>query len=162
MLQPTKPNNCFEPTSGPAGADPSAAQAGRWGENMLRSNITIALIMSVISVANAQDAKSTRHRIDSDLRAICHAARLFRLDAGRYPTDSEGVTILLPNGGGLLAPPTIKPTGYLSSLPLDPWGRPYAYTTMSGGYRVLTYGANGAQDGMLEDEDVVGCELEIP
>jgi general secretion pathway protein G len=53
------------------------------------------------------------------------ALDLFRLDVGRYPTSQEGLS-------GLVAPPGTAASWrgpYLkgTSVPADPWGRPYQY-----------------------------------
>ncbi len=120
--------------------------------------VIIAIIVSTMLIAEAQDVKSPRQRIKSDLITICIALDSFKLDTGRYPTQSEGLTILLPNGGGLSAPRTANPAGYLKSMPVDPWGRPYEYIPVNADYRVLTYGADGVPGGMGDDEDISGCD----
>lgn len=122
--------------------------------------IAIAIIMFAIPTAEAQDVKLHRQRIESDFGTICSAADGFKLDTGRYPTQSEGLVILLPNGGGFPTPRTTNPKGYLKSIPIDPWGRPYVYIAWDTDFRVLTYGANGIPGGTGDDEDVSGCEWE--
>jgi general secretion pathway protein G len=89
---------------------------------------------------------------------MCLAADSFKLDTGRYPTESEGLEILLPDGGGFSTPPTAKPKGYLKNIPIDPWSRPYTYIAVNTDYRILTYGADGVPGGMGDDEDVIGCD----
>ncbi len=120
--------------------------------------VIIAITLSGILNAEAQDAKSPRQRIKSDLTKICIALDSFKLDTGRYPTQPEGLTILLPNGGGLPVPRTARPDGYLKSIPVDPWGRPYEYIAAGADYRVQTYGADGVPGGTGDDEDIVGCD----
>jgi general secretion pathway protein G len=53
------------------------------------------------------------------------ALDLFRLDVGRYPTSQEGLGGLVarPGTAASWAGPYLKGT----SVPADPWGRPYQY-----------------------------------
>jgi general secretion pathway protein G len=78
---------------------------------------------------------------------------LFKLDVGRFPTGEEGLAALVrqpPNGRGWNGP-------YLkgSSVPDDPWGRPYRYAYSGAGEpEILSLGADGAQGGEGENADV--------
>ena len=53
------------------------------------------------------------------------ALDLFFLDAGRYPTTSEGLNALVqrPSGAQVWTGPYLKN----GKLPVDPWGNPYQY-----------------------------------
>jgi general secretion pathway protein G len=78
---------------------------------------------------------------------------LYKLDVGRFPTNDEGLQALLrqpPNARGWNGP-------YLkgSSVPDDPWGRPYRYAyTGVGEPEIVSLGADGAQGGEGENADV--------
>jgi len=78
---------------------------------------------------------------------------LFKLDVGRFPTGDEGLAALVrqpANARGWNGP-------YLkgSSIPDDPWGRPYRYAyTGVGEPEIVTFGADGAQGGEGENADV--------
>ena len=129
-----------------------------------KSELLLAVLTSVlmVSLPAAADPQASRRKADRDLLEICAALKLFRLDAGRFPTESEGIAILQRNAGGRPTDLPIAPYGYLrymETFPIDPWGRPYVYIAAGGGYRVLTYGADGVPGGKLEDEDVIGCAL---
>jgi general secretion pathway protein G len=99
-----------------------------------------------------------RRTVNATLRSICAAAKLFRLDVGRFPNESEGLVVMLPQAGGFQASKRLKPSGYLESMPLDPWGRPYVYIATVTGYQVITYGADGIPGGAGLNEDVL-CPL---
>jgi len=122
----------------------------------------IILLLALMPLANAQESESIKHKIMSNMRDLCTAVKLFKLDTSRFPDINEGLAILLPNAGGMSAPSGIKPTGYIDDVFLDPWGREYQYVEVETGYRVLTYGANGIPGGTLLDEDVIGCDLNNP
>lgn len=78
---------------------------------------------------------------------------LFKLDVGRFPTTEEGLQALSvkPASASGWNGPYIK-----GSVPNDPWGKPYKYTStsVSGGVEILTLGADGAPGGDGENADV--------
>ena len=116
------------------------------------------MCVSTTSLA-ATDLQTFQRTANWDLRNICGAVKLFKLDAQRFPTESEGLAILLPSAGGRPTDLPIRPDGYLQHFPMDPWGRAYVYIAVGSGYRVLTYGADGVPGGRLEDADIIGCDL---
>ncbi len=78
---------------------------------------------------------------------------LFKLDVGRFPTTEEGLQALSvkPASANGWNGPYIK-----GSVPNDPWGKPYKYTSPAagGGVEILTLGADGAAGGDGENADV--------
>lgn len=78
----------------------------------------------------------------------------FRLDYGRYPTESEGLKVLWSDPGNnekWNGPYLPKP------LPEDPWGNAYIYKVPgpdSYPYDVISYGADGKEGGTDENADV--------
>jgi general secretion pathway protein G len=117
----------------------------------------VLLALLVTSPPIAQGTQSLTDKFESPMFAICAALDLFKLDTHRYPTRVEGLAVLLPNAGGMPIPPGMNPAGYLRELPTDPWGRPYAYQTHDGGFRLFSYGADGVPGGRLDDRDINGC-----
>jgi len=77
---------------------------------------------------------------------------LFKLDVGRYPTNSEGLQALVANPGS--APGWNGP--YMKSLPADPWSNPYHYANPgpNGGTDVWSLGADNQVGGDGENADV--------
>ena len=77
----------------------------------------------------------------------------FRLDTGRYPTTEEGLKVLREKPSGL-----DKWQGpYLpKEIPLDPWGRPYAYKCPGDHeeFDLVSYGLDGVEGGDGENQDV--------
>jgi general secretion pathway protein G len=77
----------------------------------------------------------------------------FHLDIGRYPTTSEGLQALRVNPGveGWNGPYIPK------EIPLDPWGNAYVYVSPGshGDYDLMSLGADKAQGGEGEDQDIV-------
>jgi general secretion pathway protein G len=79
------------------------------------------------------------------------ALDLFYMDAGRYPTDSEGLTVLVsrPSDVDIWNGPYIKD----GRVPLDPWGHAYQYHTVSDHlppYEITSLGPNGHGGGMIK------------
>ena len=79
----------------------------------------------------------------------------YRLDFKRYPTTSEGLEALINNP---------KDRRYLDAdtIPKDPWGNPYVYTSPGSqghDYEIISYGANGQRGGAGYDADIVSWDL---
>ena len=78
------------------------------------------------------------------------ALDLFAIDAGRYPTTSEGLEALVQR------PTTVQAWSgpYLKGgkVPLDPWGNPYQYRSPveRTQYEILTFGSDGREVSNVE------------
>ncbi len=79
----------------------------------------------------------------------------FRLDVGRYPTTSEGLTALISSPSGITewSGPYLKK----NEIPLDPWNQPYHYESpgKNGEYDLYSYGADNTEGGEGENVDIV-------
>jgi general secretion pathway protein G len=116
----------------------------------------IGLIMAlvgprVINYLGEAKVKAARIQIES----FSSALDLYYLDAGRYPSSSEGLTALAQRPGGAAAwnGPYVK--GGL--VPNDPWGHPYLYRSPGehGAYDIVSYGADGQEGGTGTAADIV-------
>jgi general secretion pathway protein G len=108
----------------------------------------IGLIMGLIGprVLNyLSESKVKAARIQ--LQSFSSALDLFYLDAGRYPSSSEGLAALMQRTSGVGAwnGPYLKGNG----LPNDPWNHPYLYRSPGehGPYEIISYGADGQEGG---------------
>ena len=85
---------------------------------------------------------------------IAAALELFKLDAGRYPTNEEGLTALVK------APPSDSNWNgpYIANADAlkDPWGKPYLFKSPGdhGEVDVYSFGSDGAAGGTKEAKDV--------
>jgi general secretion pathway protein G len=82
------------------------------------------------------------------------ALDLFYMDAGRYPSDSEGLTVLIsrPTDIDVWNGPYIKD----GRVPLDPWGHAYQYHTESGHlppYEITSLGPDGHGGNLIKSAD---------
>jgi general secretion pathway protein G len=97
----------------------------------------------VLNYLSESKVKAARIQIQS----FSNALDLFYLDAGRYPTSSEGLTALVqPTAGvGAWNGPYLKG----GSVPNDPWGTAYVYRSpgQHGPYDVISYGSDRQEGG---------------
>ena len=126
----------------------------------------IGLIMGLIGprVLNyLSESKVKAARIQ--LQSFSSALDLFYLDAGRYPSSSEGLGALMQRMPGVAAwnGPYLKG----NSLPNDPWNHPYLYRSPGehGPYEIISYGADGQEGGSglaadISSENLVNAKNE--
>ena len=115
----------------------------------------IGLIMAlvgprVLNYLAESKVKAARIQVES----FASSLDLFYLDAGRYPTTSEGLVALTQRPGGIDAwnGPYLR-TGL---VPNDPWGHAYIYRSPGehGAYDIVSYGSDGQQGGAGTAADI--------
>ncbi len=92
--------------------------------------LIIGLISAVVGPNIYGMFKKSRQRAAGiQMQEFHRALKWFKLDQGRFPLESEGLSALTNPSPGLPKPDAFPPDGgYLSGpVPLDPWGRDYAY-----------------------------------
>jgi general secretion pathway protein G len=116
----------------------------------------IGLIMAlvgprVINYLSEAKVKAAKIQIES----FSSALDLYYLDAGRYPTTSEGLEALAqrPGGAATWNGPYLKG----AAVPKDPWGHPYLYRSPGehGPFDIISYGADGQEGGTGTSADIV-------
>src|SRR5947207_2861355 len=123
-------------------------QAGFTLVEMLVVIAIIGLIMGLIGprVLNyLSESKVKAARIQ--LQSFASALDLFYLDAGRFPSTSEGLAALVQRTPGVAAwnGPYLKG----GSMPTDPWSHAYVYRSPGdrGPYDIVSYGSDGQEGG---------------
>ena len=115
----------------------------------------IGLIMGlvgprVLSFLGDSKVKAAKLQIES----FGSSLDLFYLDAGRYPTASEGLAALAqrPGNAAIWNGPYLK-TG---AVPADPWGHPYVYRSPAerGPYEIVSLGSDGQEGGAGTAADI--------
>jgi general secretion pathway protein G len=115
----------------------------------------IALIMAlvgprVLNYVTESKIKAAKIQIES----LSSTLDLYFLDAGRYPTTSEGLGALLQRPGSAMNwnGPYLKG----NAIPNDPWGRRYAYRSpgQHGNFDIVSYGADGQEGGTGAGADI--------
>ena len=126
----------------------NVGEAGFTLVEMLVVITIIGLIMGligprVLNYLNESKVKAARIQLQS----FGSALDLFYLDAGRYPSTSEGLAALVQRTPGVAAwnGPYLKG----GSLPSDPWKHPYIYRSPGerSPYEIISYGSDGQEGG---------------
>jgi len=78
------------------------------------------------------------------IKEIEGALQLFSFDMGRYPESAEGLDALVRNPGNV---DSWKGPYLSKALPMDPWGRPYAYRCPGthADFDLYSFGADGLE-----------------
>jgi len=88
------------------------------------------------------------------IQGLTAALDLYRLDVGRYPSEQEGLTVLVdrPANAARWNGPYVRRRDML----VDPWGRPYRYRApgQHGEVDIFTLGGDDAPGGSGESRDV--------
>jgi len=92
-----------------------------------------------VDTARQQDAQA-------QIELFGQALDLYRLEKHKYPTTDQGLQAI---------------SSYLKkSVPKDPWGNEYVYRSPGehGDYDLMSYGADNAEGGEGNDQDIVSWE----
>ncbi len=112
--------------------------------------VTMGAVVALNVFEHPQRARVAAAKMQ--LATLKTALDLYAADNGFLPTRAQGLA-------ALVAPPTTEPAprawapgGYLEtpSVPVDPWGRPYAYVVPGSSgepFEVVSYGSDGEEGG---------------
>ena len=134
----------------------NAATASRAGFTLVEVLIAVTIVVILgavvgINVFGApQQARVGAAKVQLD--AFKTALALYAADNGFPPTSEQGLGALVAPATRPPVPPAFRPGGYLekTSVPLDPWGREYAYLapgTHGEPFEVICYGSDGEEGG---------------
>lgn len=118
--------------------------------------VIMGLLISILApnvLGRADEARV--QKVFADFSAIETALRMYRLDNYDYPSSEQGLGALVERPSMAPVPANWKADGYLESLPVDPWGRPYLYLSpgQQGAVDIFTYGADGVRGGDGQNSD---------
>ena len=124
--------------------------------------IEMMVVLVMISVVAALIVPNVIGRPDearvtvaqTDLRSIAGALQLYRLDNGTYPTTAPGLAALAERPVSPPLPRSWPAGGYLSTVPLDPWGSAYVYRAEGGRFDLVSLGADSAPGGEGVEADI--------
>ena len=126
--------------------------------------VVILAILATLLVPHVmgrtEDAK--RAAAKAQIQSIESALQLYRLDNGMYPSTEQGLQALVSKPAKGPAPTNWKAGGYLQKVPADPWGHAYKYASPSpqADFEVVSFGADGVQEGEGKNADIVSWDLD--
>jgi len=134
----------------------------RRGFTLIEIMVVIAVIAILASLVapnvfrHVGTANETTAR--AQIEMLGAALDAYRLDNGRYPTTSQGLSALMTPPGGEGGARNWRGPYLRREVPLDPWGSPYVYRSPGesnpSGFDLVSYGADGRPGGEGEDADL--------
>jgi general secretion pathway protein G len=135
---------------GPA-QDRLVSDSGQQGFTLVEMLVVITIIGLIMGLIGPRvlnylsESKVKTAKIQ--LQSFASALDLFYLDAGRFPSTSEGLTALVRQTPGVAAwnGPYLKG----GNVPKDPWNNGYVYRSPGehGPYDIISYGSDGQEGG---------------
>ncbi len=88
------------------------------------------------------------------------ALKRFYLDNGYYPGTEQGLEALVEKPSVGRIPKTYPRDGYMSKIPMDPWGSEYVYISpgIQAPFDIMSLGADGEEGGVDADADITSWE----
>lgn len=132
------------------------AEAGFTLIELLVVMVILVLLASLVAPRVMGYLGSSRTKTAKvQIESLSTSVELFKLDMGRYPSESEGLTALVENPAG--SSNWSGPYLQKGRVPPDPWGRPYHYRYPGkfGTFDIFSLGSDNADGGEKEDQDIV-------
>lgn len=133
-------------------------RSSKRGVTILEVLIVLSIIAMIAAVTGPRligylgRAKSDTAKLQ--IQQVKSALQLFYIDTGRYPTEAEGLRVLVeaPAGVAEWRGPYLETADALT----DPWARGYIYAVSEDGMTpsVISYGRDGREGGSGEDADI--------
>ena len=125
----------------------------------LMAVLVILGILATIVVVNVSPVfqRANLEKVRADMAQTTKALELYKFNELTYPNTSQGLDALITPNSELKNPFLFPDGGYISSIPLDPWGREYLYISppqKSRNFDLFTLGADGLEGGTGENTDL--------
>jgi general secretion pathway protein G len=125
----------------------------------LMAVLVILGILATVVVVNVAPVfqRANIEKIKADIAQTEKALEMYKFNELQYPSTSQGLEALVIPHSGLKNPILYPEGGYISSIPLDPWGREYLYEfppRKSKKFDLYTLGADGMEGGSGDDTDI--------
>ena len=125
--------------------------------------ILVAALPGIRSVGPSRTDREARRRVlvtKAILRELHSAVNQFHMENGRWPTQAEGLSVLVNRPANVTNWP---PGGYLEipEIPKDGWGRDFIFEaspTSGGPFTIRSLGADGAEGGEGYDADLSSAD----
>jgi len=107
----------------------------------------------LVGALSGSKVKATKIQIET----LSNSVETFHLDVGRYPTQQEGLDVLLQNSQKTPIENWRGPYLRKNKVPTDEWGKPFTYEIPSKhgmGFDLYSLGADGKVGGTGDDADI--------
>ena len=140
---------------------------GRKGFTLIELMIVIVIIgiLATLLIPRIMERPEEARRIKAkmDIKTIESALKLYKIDSGTYPTTEQGLEALVKKPETSPLPKKWRDGGYVEgSVPNDPWGNPFYYTSPGSDgrdYEIMSYGNDGQPGGTGRDADISSADL---
>lgn len=122
--------------------------------------VLIGVVLGVVGgnfIGKGEKAKADAAKIE--IGQIAQTLDLYKLETGRYPSTQDGLQALIS------APPGVPnwngPYWKKTSIPKDPWGNDYRYSSPGPGnapYEISSLGADGKDGGEGPNKDIASTQ----
>jgi len=128
------------------------------GVTILEVMVVLAIMALIAGLAGPRVVdtfgRAKSRTAEVEMEGLKSAIQLFYIDVGRYPSEAEGLNVLLSEPAGV----TDWRGPYLESEEdlMDPWGRAYLFRSpgKEKAFDLYTYGRDGHLGGSKEDSDI--------
>ncbi len=118
--------------------------------------VIIGMLAGLVAVRTRSYLIASKQNIaKAEIANMVKALESFYADQGRYPSNDEGLEILVDGTSSF-------PDGFLPKIAKDPWDRLYEYVSpgRESVYEVMCLGADGKEGGEGADRDISSESLD--
>ena len=116
--------------------------------------LSSVVLFNVLGARTDAQVKTAR----TNVAALTNALEQYSLDMYDYPTEAQGLEALVTEPTDANTAGSYRKGGYISKLPMDPWGRPFIYKRPAEKsdkpYDLYSLGADGQEGGEEENADI--------
>ena len=120
--------------------------------------VIIGLIMGLVGPRLFSQADRAKvQTAETQVRMLRGALETMRLDIGRFPSEQEGLALLVESSGNPEVAQRWRGPYLEEGVPRDPWGNPYQYSPQPAGthaFALYSHGADGQPGGEGNDADI--------
>lgn len=126
-----------------------------------RSRLSLLLVLILSGIAPAEDppvvidqvkADAKTMRVKADCLAISSALKVYKINAGHFPTEKQGLAALVKKPAD-----EPRPTDWvqvMSQVPRDPWGREYFIRVREKDKRTRVFVVSQGPDPEVGEDDI--------
>lgn len=149
------------PASTRSGRHTRARRASIQGFTLLEMIVVLVIIGLIMGLVGprlfSQADKAKVQTAETQVKMLKGSLETMRLDIGRYPSQEEGLKLLVQQPGDSKLSQRWKGPYLEDGLPEDPWGNAYQYSPQPAGmhsFTLYSFGADGKSGGTGYDTDV--------